>query len=112
MPTEQHQIARFGVPGGEVDEAAVEILHLHAGRLELRDDEPDLVCDLLDVPVRLLYVPGIEASAVPRDLAPDLREPLSAGNESPARGDQPFYERRDDAEGIVRFLLAEEAHTC
>ena len=38
MPAEQHEIAAFGVAGREVDEPAVEILYLHAGRLELGNE--------------------------------------------------------------------------
>ena len=54
MPAKQHQIAAFGVAGGEVDEPAVEVLHLHAGSLEVGDQQPDLLRDLVDGILRLL----------------------------------------------------------
>ena len=112
MPAKQHEIAVFGVPRGKVDEPAVEILHLHAFRLEVGDEQPDLVRDLLDGILSLLQPGWIEASPVPRHLAPKPREPPSLGHEPPSCRDEAFDERRDDPEGIVRLLLAEEPHRC
>ena len=112
MPAKQHQIAAFGVVGGEVDEPAVEVLHLHAGSLEIGDQQPDLLRDLVDGILRLLDACGIETATVAGDLVPKLGEALSVGDETPARSDEPLDERRDDAEGFIRLLFAEEPHTC
>ena len=98
--------------GGEVDEPAVEVLHLHAGGLEVGDQQRDLLRDLVDGILRLLDACGIETATVAGDLVPKLGEALSVGDETPARGDEPLDERRDDAEGFIRLLLAEEPHTC
>ena len=112
MPAEQHEIAAFGVTGREVDEPAVEVLHLHAGRLELGNEKPDLVRDLLDGALDLLRANRIEAAAVPRHLSLEPAEAFPVGDEAAARGDEPFDERRNDAQRLVRLLLAEELHTC
>jgi hypothetical protein len=112
MPAEQHEIAALGVAGREVDEPAVEILHLHAGRLELGNEKPDLVRNLLDGALDLLHASRIEPAAVPGHLSLELGEALSVCDEAPAGGDKPFDERRNDAKRVVRLLLAEEPHTC
>jgi hypothetical protein len=36
-PAEEHGLVPVGMPCGEIDEALVQILHLHAELLELRD---------------------------------------------------------------------------
>ena len=112
MPAEQHEIAAFGVTGREVDEPAVEVLHLHAGRLELGNEKPDLVRDFLDGALDLLRTNRIEPAAVPRHLSLEPGEALPVGDEAAARGDEPFDKRRNDAQRLVRLLLAEEPHTC
>ena len=112
MPAEQHEITAFGVARREVDEPAVEVLHLHAGRLELGNEKPDLVRDLVDGALDLLRANRIEPAAVPRHLSLEPGEALPVGDEAAARGDEPFDERRNDAQRLVRLLLAEELHTC
>jgi hypothetical protein len=37
---------------------------------------------------------------------------LPVRDETPARSDEPFDERRYHAKRVVRLLLAEEPHTC
>ena len=112
MPAEQHEIAAFGVSGREVDEPAVEVLHLYAGRLELGNEKPDLVRDLLDGALDLLRANRIEPAAVPGHLSFEPGEALPVGDKAASRGDEPFDERRNDAQGVVRLLLAEEPHAC
>ena len=112
MPAEQHEIAAFGVAGRKVDEPAVEILYLHAGRLELGNEKPDLVRHLLDGALDFLRASRIEPAAVPGHLSLELGEALPVGDEAAARGNEPFDEWRNDAERVVRLLLAEEPHTC
>ena len=70
------------------------------------------ISDLVDGILRLLDACGIETATVAGDLVPKLGEALSVGDETPARSDEPLDERRDDAEGLSRLLLAEEPHTC
>jgi len=112
MPAKQHELAAIGVPRGKVDEPAVEILHLDAGRLEVGDEQPDLVRDFVEGILSLLRAGRIETSPVPRHLAPNLRESPALGYEPPARRDEALDVGRDDPEGVVRLLLAEEPHTC
>ncbi len=112
MPAEQNEIAAFGVSGREVDEPAVEVLHLHAGRFELRNEKPDLLRDLLDGALDLLRANRIEPAAVPGHLSFEPGKALPVGDEAATRGDESFDERRNDAQGVVRLLLAEEPHTC
>lgn len=112
MPTEEDELTAFRMTRGKVDEAAVEVLHLNPRLLELGDDEADLVRDLLGSALGLLHVLRIETAAVPRHLAAHLREPLALDDELLARRHEPPYKRRDHGQGLVRFLLAEEAHTC
>ena len=112
MPAEEDEVAGFGMASRKVDEALVEVLHLHARLLELRDDAPDLVRHLLDGALSVLNVLGIEPAAVPRHLAAHTRQAPALDHELLPRGNQPPHEGRDHRKGLVRFLLAEEAHTC
>ena len=112
MPAEQHEVTAFGVARREVDEPAVEVLHLHAGRLELGNEKPDLVRDLLDGALDLLRTNRIEPAAVPCHLSLEPAEAFPVDDEAAARGDEPFDKRRNDAQRLVRLLLAEEPHTC
>ena len=86
--------------------------HLHAGRLELSNEKPDLVRNRLDGALDLLHASRIRPAAVPGDLSLELSEAASVCDEASARSDEPFDERRNDAQRIVRLLLAEEPHTC
>ena len=112
MPAEQHEIAAFGMAGREVDEPAVEVLHLHAGRFELGNEKPDLVRDLLDGGLDVLRASRIEPAAVPGYLSLEAGEALPLGDEAATRCDEPFDERCHDGQRVVRLLLAEEPHTC
>lgn len=98
--------------GGEVDEPAIEVLHLHAGRLELRNEEPDLSRNLLERPLRFLHAGRVEPAAVAGHLSLHPSETLAVGHEPSARRDEPLDERCDHIERLVRLLLAEEPHTC
>jgi len=112
MPAEQHEVAAFGVASREVDEPTVEVFHLHTGRLELGNEHPDLVRNLLDSALGLLHASWIEPAPVPGHLLLELGEMLPVRDETPARSDEPFDERRYHAKRVVRLLLAEEPHTC
>ena len=112
VPAKQDEIAAFGMPRRKVDEPAVEVLHLHAGRLELGDEERDLARNLIDRTLGLLHARRIEPAAVACDLSLHLGEAPAAGHEAPACRYEPFDERRDHLQGVVRLLLAEELHTC
>lgn len=112
VPAEEDELAVLRMSSWKVHEPAVEVLHLDSGLLELGHDEADLVRNRLDGVLCLLHVLGIESTTVPADLPPDRRQPLALSQESLARGDEALHERLDHREGIVRFLLAEEAHTC
>ena len=112
VPAEQDEVTALGVPGREVDEAAIEILHLHTCLLELCDDEPDLARHGLDGVLCVLHVLGIEPAAVARHLASNGRQPLALDDELLARGHEAAHQRFDDDQRVVRFVLAEEAHTC
>jgi len=112
MPAEQHEIVAFGMAGREVDEPAVEVLHLHADRFELGNEKPDLVRDVFDGALDLLRACRIEPAAVPGHLSLEAGEALPLGNEVATRCDEPFDEWRNDAQRVVRLLLAEEPHTC
>ena len=112
VPAEQHELAALRVPGREIDEPPVEILHLHAGRLELGDQEPDLVPDLLGRTLGRLYAGGIEPASVSCHFSLHAGEAAALGHEAPTRRDEPLDEGGDPFERVVRLLLVEEPHTC
>jgi hypothetical protein len=112
VPAEQHDLAAFRVPGGEVDEPAVEVLDLHSRLLEIGDEEADLLRHLVYRRLSLLNLPRVEPASVPAHLVLDRREALPFLQETLARGDEPADERLDHGQSVIRFLLAEEAHTC
>lgn len=112
MPAKEDEIAAFRMVGRKIDEAAVEVFHLDTGRLELGDEQSDLVCDLLDRALGLLHASRVEATAVPRHLPPEPGEALPVRDEAPAGRDEPFDEGLDHSQSLVRLLLTEEPHTC
>lgn len=112
MPAKQHELPAFRVPGGEVHQTAVEVLHLDTGLLEVGDDELDLVRDCLDSVLCLLHVIRVEPAPVAHHLAADRRQPPARSGEPLPGGNQSPDERLDDGQGVICFLLAEEAHAC
>ena len=98
--------------GGEVDKPAIEVLHLDARLLEVRDEQADLARDRFHGVLRLLDAGRIETSTVSGHLAAKLRETLPVGDEAAACSDEPLDQRRVDVERLVRLLLAEQPHAC
>ena len=108
-PAEEHGVAA-GMPGGEVDQALVEVLHLHADLLQLADNGCKVGRGLGGAFLQLADALGVQAAPVSRDRALDLLEPTGNVDEAFPGLDEPFDERPDDLQGVVRLFLCEDPH--
>jgi hypothetical protein len=110
VPAEEHCLVTLRVVRRKVDQPLVEILHLHAGRLELTHEERDLGADLRSLLLELAHPLRIETAAVPGHSAFDSLEPAGHVYEAPASAYEPLDERPHDLERVVGFLLGEDPH--
>jgi len=99
-----------GMPGGEVDQALVEVLHLHAYLLQLADDGRKVGRGLGRALLQFADPLGVQAAAVSGNRALDLLEPTGNMDEAFPSLDEPLDERPDDLQGVVRLFLREDPH--
>jgi len=110
VPAEEHGLVTLRVVRWKVDQPLVEILHLHAGRLELTHEERDLGADLRSPILELAHPLRIETAAVPGHSAFDLLEPAGHMDEAPASSYEALDQRPHDLERVVGLLLGEDPH--
>jgi hypothetical protein len=105
VPAEQHVFTR--APRGEIDEAAVEVLHERPDLVDPRDASRNRGRAFAHLLFHGVELARVEVTAVPRDR---LRERsvafLQDGQRSPAL-DHLLGERTDDRERLVRLLGGE-----
>jgi hypothetical protein len=110
VPAEEHRLVTFRMVRRKVDQPLVEILHLHADRLELTHEERDFAADLRSMLLELAHPFRIETAAVPGHAAFDLLEPAGHMQEAPASPYEPLDQGPHDLERVVGFLLSEDPH--
>lgn len=110
MPTKKDGLVCFGMRGGEIDQAAVEVFHLDAQRLELFDGRSHVAGRVLELVLQLPHTLRVEAASVSRDAAVDKLEPTPYMEKPLAGVDKTLNERSNDGERRVCLVLSEEPH--
>jgi hypothetical protein len=110
VPAEEHGLVTLRVVSRKVDQALVEILHLHARRLQLTHEDRDLGADLRTLLLKLPHPFRIETAAVSGHSAFDFLETAGYMDETSASAYEPLDERPHDLERVVGLLLREDPH--
>jgi hypothetical protein len=108
-PAEEHGVALWMLRG-KIDQTLVEVLHLHAGLLELGNDARKIGGGLGGALLQFSDALEVEPAAVPGDRALNILEPAGHVDEAPAGLDEPLGKRPNDLQGVVRLFLREEPH--
>jgi hypothetical protein len=110
VPAEEYGLLAVRVVRRKVDQSLVEILDLHAGRLELTHEDRDLGARLRSLLLELPYPFRIETATVPGHSAFDMLEPAGHVHEAPTSSYEPLDQRPYDLERVVGLLLGEDPH--
>ena len=110
LPTEENGLVAFRMPGGKVDQAAVEVFHLDAQGLELADGGGDLPGSVRNLLLQLSHPFRIEPAAVAGHPGLDAFEARARVDEPAARPHEGLGQRADDRQRRVGLVLGEELH--